>query len=404
MLTRRGRAALVLALLLLVAGRILGITELFGFAAAAAAVVAIGVVLVRAPRLRVALSANVAPPVISIGDRASLEMVIENSGSVPTPDARLQLLPAGGADGPLVEVPRIVPGERATVSLRLPTDRRGRHEVSGFDAVLTDALGIARRRITGLGSTRFGVRPVAEPLTDVLPLGGGGADLETTRSAAERLRSGASLLRPYVPGDDLRRVHWPTTARVGELMVREGGDRERDATSGITVVMSARVQGGTVGGSGADRFEHAVHVAASILCAAAREGSAFQLVIPGVADSGDGAGPRHLDAVLDLLTDVRGLPVSESRERHAPTIPRQALENRVVIVIGACSEMAALGSLLGTEPASLVRPGAPLVLVCAGAGESAIGLADRHTLAIGAAIGDSLEELWRATDATLVTS
>ncbi len=219
MLTRRGRVALVLALALLIAGRILGVTELFGLAAAAAAVVGLGIARVRAPRLRVSLSAQVAPPVISAGDLAALEVAIENSGTVPTPAGRLQLVPAGGGEGPLIEVPRLVPGERATVSLRLPTERRGRHEVTGFDAVLVDAVGTARRRVTGLGATRFGVRPVVEALSAALPAGGGGAELETTRSSAERLRSGASLLRPYMAGDDLRRVHWPTTARIGDIMV-----------------------------------------------------------------------------------------------------------------------------------------------------------------------------------------
>jgi len=401
-LTRRGRAALVLSVALLVAGRILGVTELFGVAATAAAAVALGAAMVRSPRLRVALSATVAPPVISIGDRASLEIVIENSGSVPTPGGRLQLVPAGGGDGPLVEVPRIVPGERATVSLRLPTDRRGRHEVTGFDAVLADPLGIARRRVTGLGATRFGVRPVAEPLSGVLPIGGGGADLETTRSSAERLRTGASLLRPYVAGDDLRRVHWPTTARIGDLMVREGGDRERDATSGITVVLSARVTAGTAGGSAVDRFEHAVHVTASILTAAAREGSSFRLVIPGSADSGDGSGERHLDLAFDLLTDVRGLPASHSGESHSPIVSRSALEGRVVIMVAACDDPEAFGTLVGTEPAALVTPGTPLVLVCAGALESSIEAGHRHGLVVRTAIGESLEELWTLGDAAVV--
>jgi uncharacterized protein (DUF58 family) len=398
-LTRRGKVVLVLAFVLLVAGRILGVTELFGLAAAAVVVVAVGVTRARAPRLRVTLSGQVAPPVIAAGDLAALEVAIENSGTVPTPAGRLQLVPAGGADGPLIEVPRLVPGERASVSLRLPTERRGRHEVTGFDAVLVDALGTARRRITGLGPTRFGVRPVVEALSATLPAGGGGAELETTRSSADRLRSGASLLRPYVPGDDLRRVHWPTTARIGDIMVREGGDRERQATSGITVLLSASILGSGDQGVEGERFEHAVCITASLLTAAAREGT-FRLVIPGAVDSGDGTGARHLDAALEALTDVRASPVGRAKP-HPPAVQRSAVEERVVIVVVATASESALPVLLGGELEAFVPVSSPVVVICAGAPESSLEATSRRRLVVRSAVGDSLEELWTAGEAAL---
>ena len=222
MLTRRGRSVLGLAVVLLLAGRILGVTELFGLAVAAAVVALVGIARVRAPQLRVQLSVRVLPQVIALGETATLELSIENAGSVPTPGGRLQLVPLG--NGPVVEVPRLVPGERATISLRLPTERRGRHEVAGFDAVVVDALGTARRRLTGTGPSRYGVRPPMEPLPGALPTGDTGAGLETTRSSAERLASGASLLRGYIDGDDLRRIHWPTTARVGDRLLVRAAD------------------------------------------------------------------------------------------------------------------------------------------------------------------------------------
>ncbi len=389
-----------LAVAMLVAGRILGVTELFGLAAAAGAVVAFGVTRVRSPRLRVALSAEVAPPVLSVGDPATLELSIENSGTVPTPTGRLHLVPTGGGDGPLVEVPRLVPGERATVSLRLPTGRRGRHEVAGFDAVLVDGLGTARRSLTRVGTSRYGVRPVAEPLSGAVPSGGGGADLETTRSSADRLRSGASLLRPYLPGDDLRRIHWPTTARIGDLMVREGGDRERDVSTGVTVVLAQRYVP-TDRDGGADGFEEAVSAAASLLTAACSEGP-FRLVVAGGADTGEAAGPRHLDTALETLTDVAGRAVRPDDGGRVPGLPKGALEERVVLFVGACPELALMATLFGAAPAQLIPSSSALVEVAAGAADSGLELVSRRHLSVSLRLGGSLEELWESGETAAV--
>ena len=401
MLTPRGRVVLSLAVALLVAGRILGVTELFGLAAAALAVVALGASRVRAPQLRIAVSTKVVPPVLSVGDAATLEIAVENSGTVPTPSGRLQLLPSGGADGPVIVVPRLVPGEHATVSLKLTTERRGRHQVSGFDAVLVDALATARRRITSVGASRYGVRPLAEPLPGPLPSGGGGADLETTLSSAERLRSGASLLRPYIAGDDLRRVHWPTTARVGDLMVREGGDRERDASSGITLVLSPLVPAGAGTDDAADRFEEAVRIAASVLSAAEREGS-FHLIVPGDTDTGEATGSRHLDVVLEALTDLKASPVRPGGQVVRPVLRRAALEDRVVLFIAACSEPSDMAGIFGAAPETIVPASSAAVLICAGCDESSMEPLSRRVLAVRVARGGSLGELWSSGDAALV--
>ncbi|MGO9195654.1 MAG: DUF58 domain-containing protein [Acidimicrobiales bacterium] len=403
MLTRRGRVALSLAVVLLVAGRILGVTEMFGLCAAIVAVVALGVARVRAPQLRVALGARVVPPVIRVGELATLELSVENAGSAPTPSGRLQLIPAAGAEGPMIEVPRLVPGERATVSLRLPSDRRGRHDVSGFEAVLADALGTARRRVTGIGSSRYGVRPVAEPLSATLPSGGQRSELETTRSSAERLRSGTSLLRSYIAGDDLRRIHWPTTARVGDLMVREGGDRELDASSGVTVVLAPFVLAGNDPALQSARFEDAVRIAASLVTAARREGS-FRLVVQGGADTGEGTGARHLDDALEVLTDVRAMPVGKL-DQIRPALPWTSYDDRVVLFVAACDDPSDLPSVLGADPGRAAPGSAAVVVICAGGTESGIESVSRRHMLVRVPLGGSLEELWSTGEsAAAVTS
>lgn len=400
MLTRRGRLVIWSSIVLLVAGRILGVTELFAVAAAGLAAVAVAVARVRTPNVRAGLQARVSPAVLSVGDPARLELSVENAGMAPIPAGRLRLLSKGGG-GLSADVPRLAPGDLASVALRVPSRRRGRHEVAGFDAVLVDDLGLARRRLSGIAAFRYGVRPLAESLPGTLPSGEGGAELETTRSAAERLRSGSSLLRPYVPGDELRRVHWPTTARVGDLMVREGGDVEQDASFGITVVLSPLVPSAAAPEWRDGAFEDAVRFSASLLTSAEREGS-FRLVVPGRADLGEGFGPRHLDGALELLTDVHHDQAAGEVTAGLSSLGVSA-DARAVIFVGACGDRSQVSQVFGEDPWQRQDARAAVVaVVCAGAPDSAIELLAPRRLLVRAPLGASLEELWTGSTSVLV--
>src|ERR1700678_3322552 len=276
MLTKRGKFAVAAGLVMLVVGRILGVTELFGIAMAILALVVTSAVRVRISHVRATVSARLSPEVIEATQPTVLEVFVENKGLVQTPNARLQLVPRGGGRHRVL-IPRLAPGERATVTIGLDSSRRGRHGITGYDVVLTDGLGLATERLVSTGSIAYLVRPRTEELPHTLPLTAGLGGRESTHSSAERILTGASMLRGYVPGDDLRRIHWPTTARVGELMVREGGDPDLSSRSGTTILLGTRSAGG-------DGFERAVEVTASLVAAAAREGP-FRLVTTGGYDS-----------------------------------------------------------------------------------------------------------------------
>jgi uncharacterized protein (DUF58 family) len=302
-LTSRGRKTIVLFLVLLVVGRILGVTELFGIAAVAGALVILAVIQARPASVRVAVSGRITPEAIQAGDPAVLELFVENADATPTPSSRLQLVPSGGGRHRVL-VPRLAPEERATVTVGLDTRARGRKTVAGYEALLVDSLGLACRSISSTGSFSCLVRPRIEELPQTLPIGAGGLGLESTQSAAERLRSGASLLRNYVEGDDLRLVHWRTTARVGDLMVREGGEPDLSGRSGATVALVTH-------GSPGPRFERAVEVAASVLNAAFEEGP-FRLVTTSGYDSGMGSGSWHLETAIVNLATVEAVPAAPS--------------------------------------------------------------------------------------------
>jgi uncharacterized protein (DUF58 family) len=300
----------------LVAGRVLGVTELFGIAAALLALVVVSVVRMRTSHVRAAVSSRLSPEVIEAGQPTVLELFVENTGLVPTPASRLQLVPTGGGRHRIL-IPRLAPGERATVTIGLDSSRRGRHGISGYDVLLTDGLGLASQRLVSTGTIAYLVRPRTEELPHTLPLSAGPGGHESTHSAAERILTGASMLRGYVPGDDLRRIHWPTTARVGELMVREGGDPDSSNRSGTTIVLGTNRGGG-------EAFERAVEIAASLAAVALREGMLRVLTTAGY-DSGLAHGTGHLEAIGLQLATVQPqdapLPSRHRRQGGASRLP-----------------------------------------------------------------------------------
>ena len=242
MLTARGRRTIALALVVGLTGRILGIPELFGLAAAAVLITLAALLRVRMTRVAVKLSARGLPPVVAFGEPALIELTIEDLSTTRSLASEIVLLGdesagSGFRQPEKIVVPRLCRGGRANAAFQLPTLRRGLLEAGAYQAAVTDPLGLARRPIATSRAARCVVLPRIEPLATVVPKGLGWVGTGSMRSGAERLISGSSTLRRYVQGDDLRLVHWRTTARIGELMIREGGDRQDPEWISTTVLL-----------------------------------------------------------------------------------------------------------------------------------------------------------------------
>src|SRR5205085_1350482 len=97
----------------------------------------------------------------------------------------------------------------------------------------------------------------------------------------------------YKQGDDLRRVHWPSVARTGRLMIRQDETPWRGRT---TVVLDLRADVHTE-----DSFEDVLSAAASVLLAGGAQNGLVRLVTTGPFDSGFGAGRVFLDHLLEIL-------------------------------------------------------------------------------------------------------
>lgn len=193
-----------------------------------------------------------------------------------------------------VAVPALRPYGVSTVTYRLDTERRGVFTVGPLRRRRGDLFGLAQAtRWEGEPATLW-VHPRTYPFA-VVPAGrsrhleGPVADTALARSITFH------RLRDYVPGDDLRHVHWRSTARTGQLMVREYIDTSLPAT---TVLLDT----GTAAYAGRQAFEEAIEVAASAVNAAVRGGFPTALGTAGAYTEG----PAFLDRLAEVEQDGDG--------------------------------------------------------------------------------------------------
>ncbi len=205
---------------------------------------------------------------VSVGDQASGGLVVRNSGSRRTLPSRIDL-PIGGRTASLA-LGSLAVGAEHTDGFVIPTERRAVVVVGPAQSVQGDPFSLMGRDTLWTDLTEVFVHP----RTVRLPGRQTGFihDLEghptpTVTSADMSFHA----LREYAPGDDRRHVHWRSTARTGELMVRQ---YEETRQSRIAVALDQADQ--SYGSD--DEFEDAVSVAASFVVQAVRGENPLALV------------------------------------------------------------------------------------------------------------------------------
>ena len=226
---------------------------------------AVGVGLVwtgRSPQL--AAHRRVTPRKVARGDHAEGSVTLGNTGRRTR--RGLEVTDRCGELALTLQVPPLAAGAEHTVRYSLPTGRRGRIALGPLRLERTDPLGLVRR-VRAFGPGEGGtdtllVRPRV-CLLPVLPSGTAHHVEGPTSDTADEASLTFHALREYVLGDDLRRVHWRSTARTGTLMVKQLVDVSLPHT---TVVLDTR----SAAYRTEDDFELAVDAAASVALAAAR--------------------------------------------------------------------------------------------------------------------------------------
>lgn len=307
-LTTRGRCLLAAAAATAVCAVVLDERDLLRVAVFVGALPLLALAVTAGARVSLAAHRAVLPARVPVGAPAQVKLELSTRARVPGAELRLtEALPAALGEPPRFAVAALPRHGSTTLRYPLAPQRRGSHLLGPLVAQVADPFGLARFDRELAGSTRLLVVPPVVKLRG-LPSGierGGG------RQGSGRMRSGRgeddAIVRPFRDGDDMRRVHWRSTARRRELMVRV---EERPWHGGVTVLLDRRALAHR-GGEPAGSLEWTVSLAASICVHLLSHGQRIRLVTEDGAELASGA---DRDAVLDALATV---PASPGREVRA---------------------------------------------------------------------------------------
>jgi uncharacterized protein (DUF58 family) len=299
-LTTRGRCLLAAGGAAALCAIVLGERDLLRVAFFLIALPLVAAAVVARTRYRLSCARSLAPARVPAGQPAEVILRLDNVSFLPTGLLLLEdEVPYTLGGRPRFTVDRIGPGQHRTVRYPVRSDARGRYRIGPLRLRLADPFGLVELTRSFTAVDRLTVVPATQPLPAVR-LGGawdsGGESV--SRTVAIRGDDDAAT-REYRHGDDLRKVHWRSTARVGKLMVRR---EERPWQSRATLLLDTRGQAHRGDGPGSS-FEWAVSAVASVGVHAARQGYSVHLL----TDSGPAVAGANLaddGVLLDYLAEV----------------------------------------------------------------------------------------------------
>jgi len=303
-LTTRGRSFLAAGLAATLSALVLGEKDLLRVAILLVALPLLAALHVGRARYKLACTRSLDPYRVQAGGTARVLLRLQNVSRLPTGTLLLEdKLPYALGSRPRLVLDRLGAQQASSVAYTVRAELRGRYEVGPLTLRMTDPFGLCEMTRSFPSADRLTVIPHVTPLPNVRLAG------EYTGTGDSRARSVAvhgeddAATREYRRGDDLRRVHWRSTARVGELMVRR---EEQPWESRATVMLDTRSYGHR-GDGPAGSFEWAVAATASIAVHLRQSGYKLRMVTDAGADldANDAGGDGVL---LDHLAEVKASP------------------------------------------------------------------------------------------------
>ncbi len=264
-----------------------------------------------------------------VGDQLRATVTVRNAGRLP----KLWLETYNPSNLPVPLPGRALslgPRSQRTWNAKVPLTRRGHFRVDALQVRTGDPFGF----FESVASVGHGVSVVVYPRVERLPHWRiPTANLEGSHASRERALQTTPLatsVRPYAPGDAFNRIHWKSTARHGEIQVKEF-DLEQTADVWIFLDLDAAVQAGA-----GDRstVEVAVRAAASIAEKALAENRAVAVTTNGhhPATLPPDRGPRQRHKIMQLLAAVEGDGPAPLAEALIVTLPRVRRGTTAVVV------------------------------------------------------------------------
>ncbi len=268
MLTGRGVTVFVAGLAMWVVARIVGSPGMEVVGVGLAALPFLAALLARRRRSRIATRRRLSDIRVVPGTRVTVTLDIENRSPSPTSFLLLEDQVPASLGRPARLVVSGIPG-RGTLqaSYTVLPQVRGRYRIGPLAVDVTDAFALTRLQMEFDEHEDLLVTPEIEDL-ERSPDPSAGMSFGSSR-ARQLFRTGEEYytMRQYQEGDDLRRLHWASVARTGQLMIRQ--DESTRRASGLVFLDN---RAAAVGQTHTAPFERAVSVAATLGVLLTRKG------------------------------------------------------------------------------------------------------------------------------------
>jgi uncharacterized protein (DUF58 family) len=303
--TRRGWAVVGAALGCLIGARTAPARELNVIAVAAALVPLVAVLAVRMGSYRIGITRRLSGSRVFPGASFGVEIDVKNIGHLPTPPLLIEDEAVPSLGGPArFTLSSLGAGSRTTLKASRTAGARGRYSIGPVRLRLVDPFGLAER------TTDLSVHDPVVVFPAIERLGGEGPPAERAGAgpaAVFRLAPEGDefyAVREYVSGDDLRKIHWHSVARTGELMIRQ---EEAMFFPRATLFLDTRRNVHRWTGADAS-IEWAVSAVASVAWHLAREGYAMRLATDELSPTTARSGREAANPLLEALAVIQPSP------------------------------------------------------------------------------------------------
>lgn len=331
LLTPRGKMLLLIGVSTVVASMLLGQRDVLWLGLLLVLLPAISLLLIARTRLRLTCERGFDHGEMPIGETMEATLALEKRGNLP---AGLLLfeehIPPALGKRPRFGVNNVSGSWRRDVSYPLEGKQRGRYQIGPLLVRSRDAFNLVKFDRQFTATSEVLVTPRIHHLGTMANVTGGGSSGETRPQRLGMIGSDDVLIREYRQGDDVRRIHWRSTARRGELMVR----REEQAWDpSVTLVLDSRAT--AHGGPGRESsFEYAVSCAASVALHFLDHGFNVDLF-----DAGGTMLPREIDRtysttrqhILHSFTDAR--PTATDHLAESLSSPLLGRQGRLIVAV-----------------------------------------------------------------------
>jgi uncharacterized protein (DUF58 family) len=346
LLTRRGRSFVVVGLVALLVAMLAGQRDVMRLALLLLALPVVAAVLVSRARLRLSCERSVQPAQVTLGSPMRGRITLGQDGRLPAGILMLEdEVPRELGPRPRFLVDKADLSWRREVEYPMLGRVRGRFSTGPLRVRTTDPFGLVQLDRQFLATSDVMVTPQVFPLPPIRATGGGGSTGEARPHRIGIVGQDDALVREYRRGDEVRRIHWRSTAHRGELMVR----REEQAWDPSARVLLDSRAAAHAGLGLQSSLEWAVSAAASVALHFLDEGFSVEIF--------EADGPLHVtgsmgqhssasaELVVSRLTDLK--PRVTSTLHYAV---ESAVEDRPGQLV-----VAVLGRLDAADANSLLR-------------------------------------------------